>query len=470
MVSDLQRGLTELDKARPAYETAENYYKGRVPEVFSSARIRRFLVSKDPSRPEDPFTLNYARIPVVTRLNRIEVAAVTVPGKDDVTAILQQNVWDDNDLMQLQKQIHEDALVYGDAFVTVWPGAEEDTVEIDIQNPKGARLIYRIDSPRRPAFGIKLWAEGKDTYRANLYYADRVERWVTIHGSKKDAENWVEYQTEDVDWVEANPYGVIPFFHFAANGTPYGTPAHRQAYGPQDSITKVHATLNATVEFQGFPQRYALTEKSGVDNEAMNSGEWGFGAQELVAESEDPSKKKPIGGDPATIQFFEGVKTVGEFSAGDPKNFIETLNFEIRSMAQITETPMHYFDPQGGAPSGESLRTADAPLVKSVEDLTVSFTRPWSKLLSLGLAILGYPGYQVDVRFAEIASTDDKDSWETAKLKQEAGVPTSQVLLEAGYTDAQITEWGVPTESNPAPAAETSPASAEEPDTEQFGV
>lgn len=41
-----------------------------------------------------------------------------------------------------------------------------------------------------------------------------------------------------------------------------------------------------------------------------------------------------------------------------------------------------------------------------------------------------------------------KEEWEAVILKQKAGVPVRQTMLEAGYTEAEVTSWGY-TEDDP---------------------
>lgn len=446
MATDLERGLDAIDNARKGYDKAHSYFEGTVPEVFSSTRIANWLSSED-----EAFYLNYARIPVVSRLSRIEIAAVSVADSESLTSILQEQVWNENDLLLQQKELHLLAMEYGDAYLSVWPSSDGLSVDINVEKPLGVRMVYSVENRRKAEYAIKIWATQFGTYRADLYYPDRIEQWVSLEGKPGAKEQWVEFTGPDSDeYIIPNPFNRIPFFHFSANGHPYGTPVHKNAFGPQDSITKTNKTLNSAVEFMGFPQRYALTDKGGVDNEDTPEG-WAFGASAFAPDepaTQASGNAANLKGGAGEMLFIEGIKQVGTFSPADAKNFLETLSFHVRSMAQTTETPMHYFDPQGDAPSGESLRTAEAPFIKSVDDLKVGFTRPWASALSFAMEILGYSAL-VHVRFAESQSNDDKAAWETVQAKIDAGVPRFIALMEAGYTSAQLDLWGVSKDSTP---------------------
>lgn len=71
--------------------------------------------------------------------------------------------------------------------------------------------------------------------------------------------------TDGLGNVVVPSYGAVPVFHFRTR-EPYGRPEHRGTFGPQNAITKLSATLMATVDYQAFPQRYALMQARGADD------------------------------------------------------------------------------------------------------------------------------------------------------------------------------------------------------------
>src|SRR3546814_10656297 len=55
---------------------------------------------------------------------------------------------------------------------------------------------------------------------------------------------------------------------------------------------------------------------------------------------------------------------------------------------------------------------------------------------------------EVRVRWAPSQVVSGESGWKAVQEQQKAGVPVRQTLLEAGYTDAEVTSWGY-TDDNP---------------------
>ena len=63
-----------------------------------------------------------------------------------------------------------------------------------------------------------------------------------------------------------NPYGLQPIHHLQTTDDEcYGVPEHANAYGPQNAINKLVATLMSTTDAQGFKSRYALQKSGTID-------------------------------------------------------------------------------------------------------------------------------------------------------------------------------------------------------------
>jgi hypothetical protein len=440
-MSDLMDGLAELEESREDYERAEEYYKNSMLELFVSPRLRRALLAS-----EITFRVRLAKIPVDAVANRLEISSVTVPGNADATDMLER-IWDENGMLLEAPNVHQKACMFGDCYLVVWDADEGETVDIMYNSPLVMRLVYDQENPHVKKFAIKEWVVEspdetvKDYRRANLYYPDRIERYMTKGETKGDKEtDWVAFEGEEEDEfsddssVIDNPYGQIPVFHFR-NGAPYGTPEHEAAYGPQDAVNKLVVTHMATIDYQGFPQRYALAEPQITSEDAAD-----FGDDDTEAD-EGTGSLSTLKTGPGEVWWLNGIRGVGQFATADPDTFLKPLDRFVRLMASVTETPLHYFDPMGDSPSGEALRAKEAPLIKRIINRRQSFAATWSDVFMFALDVVGMEAEKVDVRWTSPASLDDLDGWRTAQIKLELGVPAKQLLLEAGYTETQVREW-----------------------------
>ena len=442
-MSDLMDGLAELEEVREDYERAEEYYKNDMLELFVSPRLRRALNAS-----EITFRVRLAKIPVDAVANRLEIASVTVPGQTEATAMIER-IWNENGLLLEAPNVHLKACMFGDCYVVVWEADEGETVDIMYNSPLVMRIVYDSENPNVKKFAIKEWEVEstdetvKDYRRANLYYPDRIERYATSGDTKGDKESdWSPFEDDEEDEfaegedasVIPNPYGAIPVFHFR-NGAPYGTPEHEAAYGPQDAVNKLVVTHMATVDYQGFPQRYALQDPQVPQEDVAQ-----FGDDDTEAD-EDTGNESTLTTGPGELWWLKGLRGVGQFATADPDVFLKPLDRFVRLMASVTETPLHYFDPMGDSPSGEALRAKEAPLIKRIINRRQAFAATWREVFTFALSVVSIEVEKVDVRWVSPASLDDLDGWRTAEIKLKMGVPAKQLLLEAGYTETQVTEW-----------------------------
>lgn len=451
-MSDLMMALTELRDAQPCYEEAEEYYEGTADEKYASDAMRRLLTGS-----RTGFTINMAARPVDAVLDRMEIAAVTTDPEQHTT-VLQQQVWDANDLDIEAPEIHLRTCSLGDAYLYVGlsdepenPDLEDDTgpgrtVDMFYNSPTTVRIIYDTEHPRRKKLAIKSWCEkdeaGKDRTRVNLYYPDRIEKWVSKPNTKgvkeQDFERYADDSTDD-NGDMVNETGRIPFFHFRTR-RPYGTPVHKNAFGPQDALTKLVINQMAASDFAAFPQRYTLAEPGvGTDDDT----DWGDD------DATDPeARESSLISGPGQVWQLRNIKAAGEFTPVDVKNFLEPMGTYVRFMAATTTTPLRWFDPSGDVPSGESIRADEAPLVKKVEALERAFAATWGEACEYALELLGVNGVTVMVQWAPTQTIDDLEGWQAVQAQQAAGVPVRQSLIEHGYTDTQVEEWGY-TEQEP---------------------
>ena len=410
-MSDLKKALTSIIDRRNEYIKAEAYYEGSQAEIFPSLRWNRLLRNQGTD-----FRFNFARTVVDSVLNRTEIANVVAP--DERANEMINEFWEQNDLEIDANEIHKRALVYGDCYAIVWPD-EDGTLSINYNSPLTTVVIYDDENPRKKSYAAKMWEVGVDNQKMlklNLYYADRIEKYETF-GSIEVVVPGTGFTLVEV--VE-NPWGEIPVFHFRT-AKQYGIPEHYDAYGPQDAINKLIVTHMYTVDYQGAPQRYALAS--------------GGNGAEFEDFDDDAAQRENLGAlknGPGELWYLKGVDKVGEFSPADHRAFTEPVKDFVRSMASLTNTPLHYFEKTGNIPSGEALRTAEAPLLKKVADRQVSFGSSWRDLFRFMLRIEGIET-DVQIKWQAVESMDTLAAWEVAVKKRVVGVSLEQVLLEMGY-------------------------------------
>jgi hypothetical protein len=397
-----------LDR-RNHYEDARAYYEGDVPETFATAKLRRvFRTTGDRSR------LNFCR-PIVTAVsNRMEIAAISGDTKTATAKI--NEVWNLNDLGLEAKEIHTKALVYGDAYALVWPDANGD-VRVSYHSPKTMAIVYDVENPTQKAYAVKMWRVDDKTSRMNIYTATEIRKYRANTGEVSEGTQWNHSETIE------NPFGQVPVFHFRTH-RPFGRPEHYDAYDAQNAINKLFITNMNTIDYQGAPQRYALANPD---------------TDETIDEDENPTENplKGLKNGPGELWYMKGVHSVGEFSVADPENFWNPIKDTIRTMSALTDTPLHFFERTGNNPTGNGLRTAEAPLLKKIADREQAFGYTWRDIFRFVLRIEGIRS-NVQVFWKTHESLDELERWDVALKKINAGLSHRQALREGGYSEEQI--------------------------------
>jgi|GEM_PF-2162877 len=437
-VDDLDEGLRAMDKADRAYRKAQVYYEGSFPEVFASPRLRAAL-----ARTGVDFRLNFAKTPVDAVVSRLRINAITSPVEGVQERIAQ--IWKDNQLDLFEILSFRRACEFGDSYLLVWPDETLPSgVRVYLNNPRVMRLIYDAENEIEKRYAIKRWTDGP-VKKAILYYADRIEKYATTPGKKGSLRgDWQRFHdsADDGQWPLENPFGQVPVFHLRTDFQ-YGQPEHLNAYGPQNLVHKLAMGHAAGIDYHALPQRYALLE------EGTTSNDFAVGDEDETAYSIDTGAttnaddgRAQLRSEAGSLWLLSGIKGLGEFAPSDPSVFIAPMTFYVKAMAQITTTPAHYFDTIGQTPSGESLRTMEAPFVEKCETRQLLFGGAWRDAIDFAIYVamnIGDP--QISVHWNPCSSVSDMQTWQTADIKNKLGVPAKQLLLEAGYSEEQVDEW-----------------------------
>lgn len=460
---DLMEGLKGLDDSFEKYERLWMYYAGDLPEKFASERLRALIhkTAKD-------YRFRLSRIPVESLANRLGINSITSSAGDAVNRVIEE-IRQANDMDLIEPAIHERTLVFGDAYLFVWPVDAEDStsvkapadadtieagVELAYQSPLSCRAVYEHEDGRRVLFVVRRWEESValgNRWRAEVWYPDRVEMWRTDPGSKGSSpEEWFPY-AEDVSgqeipptpdtWPEPHDFGEIPFKH-ARTDLPYGRSELEDFIGPQNILTKAISTQATGIESHGWPERYRIADDKAILEQAGDVVPWGD-KEDAYSRASTPEQVSGRRSGPGTEHTFHGTRAVGEFTPPDIGNLIDPMEQWIRFGAAASSTPYGEFDPRFGANmSGVAWDRSERPLRAKEADRKRFLLRFWREVYTLALAFRGVrdPG-DITVNWAPPAVISDPDWWSTATIRRDHGVPQKTILLEANYTIEEIDTW-----------------------------
>jgi hypothetical protein len=441
-LDNLHSDYFELINARPDYERAETFYDGEIEEAYSSPKVARLLARFGLN---DFPSFNLAHIAVDAITDSLHLNSVTT--EDNTLDNVLDDLRDANDLDEEFPILMQTAGKLGDAYLFVWPNTDESGnaigVRMEPQDPRVARVFYSDENPTVMERAIQSWETGaKESLivRVNLYYPDHIERWYhkgKVPKSAKQAK-WLPFDEDGSPASIVNPFGQVPYFHYRT-ARPYGVPLHKNAYGPQLAINKLVRSHLATVDYQSFPQRYALVDPQ-ADFSGSQAGDFGADHPEDGYSPEGPAESQ-LDASPSAVWHMDGYKEVGQFDPANPEHFLKPLDRYIKIMAQATQIPFQAFDSTGDAISGESRRVANEPLYNRVESLQRSFGSTHRRAYQFALDILGEDAPDISINWKPVRNINDLNGIQMLILKQQLGVPRDVLLAEAGYNSADIDLW-----------------------------
>lgn len=396
---------------RDDYKIAKQYYDGEVPEVFATKRLRSALKSTGQSA-----HINFTRPIVSAVANRLKVGSIAGSTPTATKAIEALRIA--NDLPLEEQFVHQETIMYGDYYGLVWPDKEGE-VQISFMKPENAAIVYDPMNHRVKKYGVQLWRSAENEHRLNILTEDKITKYKAQTGNVTDATQWTHVDTVD------NPWGEVPLFHFRTH-LPEGRPEHKDAYDLQNAINKLFITNMHTIDYHGAPTRYALSQ----------AGDGG----ELADFDEDETDRENMGtlkNGPGELWYLKNVSHVGEFKPADSMTFWTPIKESVRTMSAVTDTPLHYFDRTGNNPTGNGLRTAEAPLLKKIALRQQVIGRAWEQLYKFALKVKGIES-EVTLYWETNESLDELERWDVALKKINAGLSHKQALREGGYSEEQI--------------------------------
>lgn len=444
---DLERALALMDKKSTDYTLARDYYDGTRAEISATAAVAKIIEKSAEAAP-----LSFAHIPVDVIADKVELASLTAQEAPAAAAL--ETIFDANDLDDEADDWVRKACFFGDYYVVVNPDAEDQAGNVaaeDLQlipaSPLTTIAMYDPKDGRTKLYGLRRWEGRKGVWHALLYYDDTTIRLVT--GGDVKYPKATDFDLDLGDSDEGSERidhlgGRMLLEHLAIDSKPYGTPVHRKAWGPQDAITKISATNLVNVDGQGFAARWALADPTADIDDDIDAD---FGtdgptttpstADGMTKATRDTSRVRSM---PGAIALLTGIKQVGQFDAHTSEDFLKNLDWYVRAMAVACGIALFEFDMSGTQPSGESRRRAEGRANKHARKVQRRAGAFFRAIADTALAVMGITA-TVSATFNPLETSTDKEGIELVAAKIMTGVPISQALLEAGYTDEQVAAW-----------------------------
>lgn len=424
-IKDIETASRILTQNRPRYYRSERYYAGDHDLAFATDKFKNAFGSLFRE-----FALNLCPAVADALRDKLVVSGFAVEDGDGETAEQAWKIWQRNRMGKRSGEVHKEAIKNGDAYAIVWPDAEGKAT-IYPQQAGSCVVRYDEEQPGRILWAAKYWETAELLPRMNLYYPDRIERYI---GAKQRSQptdpkllpesiNYKPYDGEGGPVIR-NPYGKVPVFHFANNADlgQLGESELKNAVPVQDALNKSVLDMLVAMEFSAFRQRWIAGIEIEYDERGAPIAPFRSGAERIwITES-------------AETKF-------GDFAASDLKQFIEVKeNFTI-DMARVTGTPLYYFIQAGGThPSGESLKKSESRFINKVRDRMEAFGNIWEDVMAFALMIESrrQTSVRLFTEWEDPSPMGEKEKMEILLAKQDLGVSMEKLLEEAGYGEEDI--------------------------------
>lgn len=416
---DLKWALSEFARLANGYKVAREYYDGNhrlsfATEKFKSTFGQLFAAFSD----------NLMPVVVETPRDRLKLGAFSL--NDQSVMDQAAEIWRRNRMRKRAAEVHLDSFIEGDAFVVVWPDAEGIPV---LYPNRASRIVIQYDD-EQPGYIVKAaraWTTGENFARINLYYRDVIEKYITRNklqgGLPSTSRGFIRFETDDEAWPLDNPYDKVPVFHFG-NRTSVGMLGKSElaeSIPLQDALNKSIADMLVGSEFHGLPQR------------------WAIGLEEMTEDQAAAKYKLQAGGVWGTTSKDASF---GAFPTGDLAQFVTVINDFRKEIARVSRTPLHHFTLEGTPPSGESMKTAEAPLLAKVEDRQEAWGMVWSDVMRFALQVAGIQDAEPETTWIDTTPRDETNQINNAVTKVTSlGVDMETVQKELGYTDNEIARF-----------------------------
>jgi hypothetical protein len=478
----LARLLARLEVRRFDLDTFEAYYDGHQPLAFASQKFRDAFGTRFRE-----FSSNFMALVVDAPAERLEVQGFRFRDAEG-DADIWRRIWQENDLDAGSQLAHVEALMKGVAYALIEPQPHDAVPLVTVEDACDTAVEVGPKDRRERVAALKRWLDDEGHLVAYVHLPDAVYKYrslgkapvitvttpvageLPVDSQGSGGVQWTRFEVLGEEWPLPNPLGVVPVVPLPnrprLSGRSWSVAGVRVAsdgrseiaavMSNQDAINKYRADALVASEFAAFRQRWAIGIDIPTDPETGNPIEpfkpavdrlWTFPRPD----PEDPNQSFP---------------QVGEFAATELEPYKLMIETEVGHISSISRIPYHFFlgQPQAIPPSGESLKSSEAGLVRKVGRIALHLGEGWEEVMRLCLLAMG--DARGRIRSAETIWRDPETQNEAVRtdavLKQfQSGVIDLETAQEQlGYSPEQVRQMRERRAAEPAPtptpAADTS--------------
>ncbi len=433
--ADVWDSLIAKVQDQQRYTTLEEYFKGEQelaldPTELNSKFGKVFATFRD----------NLARPIIEAADGRVRIVDF---GNGEGLGADADAAWLRNNMNEESKWVHKEAMIKGDGYVIVLPD-QDGKGGIYPQISEQIAVLPNDVYPRLTDAAVKWWVESiqyddkpepEDFIRVNLYFEDRIERYIALKaGQTLDADfaAYAAYSDAETDAVSKHDVGEVPVYQFSPNyllSDGAGVSDLEDALPMLDLINKTFIDMAVASEFTAAPQRWATGVEIPVDPKTGK-----------------PKSTFKAGGDTVWTAANDAA-SFGQFQAGSMSGFKEAMVVLLEQLAVVSRTPMYYLMSPANWPTGEMLKSSEGALRQRVQDHQEAFGPVWVQVLAAVLT-LDKITVEPEQRLQLVpqwlppnAPFATREHLEELKVHVEVlGIPEEMMWRKAGYSQAEILE------------------------------
>lgn len=415
---DIKLAVERINAKAILYKPYYDYYAGNHQLAFSSKKFKNKFGKQLQKLRE-----NLCRTVVKAPASRLELIGFSAE-KEEIQKKAWE-IWKQNNLPQNAGKVHRESFKTGDAYVIVWPDAEGKQARIYPQLAASV-TVWKSAETGEIEKAAKVWKGDDKRVYLNLYYRDRIEKYISKEGSDASAtpDEFNQRTVEGEAWPLPNPYNKVPVFHFRSDEEidDCGNSILTDVIPLNDALNKSYADIFASQEINAIRQRWIAGLQFEVDDET---------GKPLI----------PYDFDSQAWTSAESETKFGEFSDANLEQMLKVKQECVRDIALVSGIPPSYFNlDTADFPSGEALRKIEARFTAIVQDAQRSFGETWSEAMSFALEIEDTTADEIEIQWTDAAPIGESELLDNALKKKNLGWSIEQLQSDFGLTEKQIAE------------------------------